>query len=262
MVARLPLLILLALLLAACVGKAPEEGCRSCHGTHYAERGSCVSCHRGNGKSVRKAIAHHRLIPAKLAHFTVPGSPRVEAGKRLAERFGCRRCHTIGGKGTRLAADLDRLAAADPLRLLGAIQRPVPFMPDFRFDGRQAADLVNAVMAFAAAAPRRSGDEPPTVIHFAAPRQEENLFAKKCGGCHRLLTPREGALGSGDVAPNLSGLFTPFYPAPFKPGEPWTTERLGRWLDNPRAVRPATSMQPVRLTAEEKERLLGILTSD
>ena len=36
----------------------------------------------------------------------------------------------------------------------------------------------------------------------------------------------------------------------------------GRWLDNPRAVRPATSMPPVRLTAEEKERLLGILTSD
>ena len=64
------------------------------------------------------------------------------------------------------------------------------------------------------------------------------------------------------MAPNLSGLFTPFYPTPFKPSEPWTPERLGRWLDNPRAVRPVTPMQPVSLTADEKRRLFGILKSD
>lgn len=255
--------MLLALLLAACVGKAPGEGCRSCHGPHYTERGSCVSCHRGNGRSVRRAIAHHRFIPADLAHFTIPGSPRVEEGKRLAERFGCRRCHTLGCRGTRLAADLDRLADDDPARLPGAIQRPVPFMPDFRFDGRQAADLVNAVMAFASAAPLSSGDELPLVIHFASPhRAKENLFEQKCGGCHRILTSREGALGSGDVAPNLSGLLTPFYPTPFKPGEPWTAERLGRWLDNPRTVRPVASMPPVRLSPEEKAQLTAILSNE
>lgn len=263
MVARFPLLILLCLVLAACVGKAPGEGCLSCHQSHYAERGSCVSCHRGNGKSVRKAIAHHRLIPAELAHFTVPGSRRVEEGKRLAERFGCRRCHNLGGKGTRLAADLDRLAGDDPVRLFGAIKRPVLFMPDFHFDDRQAAGLVNAVMAFAAKAPRPVSGGLPVVVHFASPQQgEKNIFEKKCGGCHRLLTAREGALGNGDVAPNLSGLFTPFYPTPFKPGEPWTPERLGRWLDNPRAVRPDTPMPPVRLSPPEKKQMIEMLKID
>jgi cytochrome c2 len=136
-------------------------------------------------------------------------------------------------------------------------------MPDFHFDDRQAAGLVNAVMAFAAKAPRPVSGGLPVVVHFASPQQgEKNIFEKKCGGCHRLLTAREGALGNGDVAPNLSGLFTPFYPTPFKPGEPWTPERLGRWLDNPRTVRPVTPMPPVRLSPAEKKQLTEMLKAD
>lgn len=263
MVARLALLILIAALLSACVGPPPGEGCRSCHRPHHAEKGTCVSCHRGNGRSTRLAIAHYRLVPAELSHFTIPGSVRVEEGKRVAERFGCRRCHRLGEKGTRLAADLDRLAGDDPVRLFEAIRQPVLFMPDFRFDDRRTADVVNAIMAFAGAAPAQGTAAVPLVVHFEAVRaKEDNLFVTKCGGCHRLLTAGEGGLGAGTVAPNLSGLFSPFYPTPFKPDEPWTPERLGRWLDNPRSVRPAALMSPVPLTKEEKAKLVPFLRAD
>jgi cytochrome c2 len=202
-------------------------------------------------------------VPAELSHFTIPGSVRVEEGKRVAERFGCRRCHRLGEKGTRLATDLDRLAGDDPSRLFEAIRQPVLFMPDFRFDDRRTADVVNAVMAFAATSPEKRAEAAPQVVHFETVRVKgDNLFVTKCGGCHRLLTPREGGLGTGTVAPNLSGLFTPFYPTPHKPGEPWTPERLGRWLDNPRAVRPGTLMSPVPLNKEEKAKLFPLLLVD
>jgi hypothetical protein len=62
----------------------------------------------------------------------------------------------------------------------------------------------------------------------------ENAFDKHCGGCHRVLTRRWGGLGSGLVGPNLSGLTSEFYPMPFREGEPWTAERLKKWLENPR----------------------------
>lgn len=259
MVARLAVLILGLGLLAGCVTGTPQEGCLGCHPVHYRARGECVSCHRGNGATSRKNIAHYRFIPAALAGFTLPGSPQVARGKRLAERYGCRRCHRLAGAGNGLATDLDRLGREDPQRLLAALDRPATAMPDFRFAGADAAALVNAIMA-AATERREVSGEVPLVVHFTPGNGvRENLFVRKCGGCHRALTAREGELGMGLVAPNLSGLFSRFYPGEFRPGERWNAERLGRWVANPRTVRPEARMEPVAVTPAELATLTELL---
>jgi cytochrome c2 len=80
-----------------------------------------------------------------------------------------------------------------------------------------------------------------------------------------VLTPA-GLLGTGTAGPNLSGLFTPFYPktAPGDGRTPateaaWTRQALADWLRNPRAARPGTTMPPVALNDPDLQQLLGEL---
>lgn len=262
MVPRLPLLILISLLiiLAPGISGAAARGCRGCHPPHYAEQGSCTSCHRGDDRTDRKRIAHYRLIPGRYASFALPGSPAVERGKRLLERFSCRRCHAAGKEGTALAASLDRMGNKTPEELVAALDRPALYMPDFRFAASDRDDLVTYLLRLGTE--RRGGEkETPVVVHFARKEEgEEHPFVKRCGGCHRALTESLGGVGSGALGPNLSALFTPFYPRPYREGEPWTPERLGEWLRNPRKIRPVTVMPPVPLEQGERERIVGLLT--
>jgi cytochrome c2 len=131
-------------------------------------------------------------------------------------------------------------------------------MPDFAFPEATAVTLVNALFAHSAQAEKPVG-ETPQVVHFEGVARAENAFDKHCGGCHRLLTRRWGGLGSGLVGPNLSGLTSEFYPVPFREGEPWNAERLKKWLENPRAVRPQTRMRPQPLEPAELTRVLEIV---
>jgi cytochrome c2 len=64
------------------------------------------------------------------------------------------------------------------------------------------------------------------------------------------------------VGPNLSGLFTPFYPKTARNGQRWTPELLEEWIKNPRAVRPGTTMLPVRLSAGDLARAVQQLEGD
>lgn len=258
MVHRLPLLILLTLLLPLQSGAA-TKGCLACHPPHYAEKGTCVSCHRGNDRTDRKRIAHYRLIPARYAAFTLPGSERVARGKKLLESFGCRRCHTAGKQGTTLAAPLDRLGSKTPEELAAVIDRPAIYMPDFRFAEADRDDLVNYLMWLGSGG-GGGGKETPMVIHFARnERDREHPFVKRCGGCHKVLTETLGGVGTGAIGPNLSALFTPFYPRSYREGEPWTTERLREWLKNPRKVRPMAVMPPVVLEPGEVDKISELL---
>ncbi|MFA5515435.1 MAG: selenite/tellurite reduction operon c-type cytochrome lipoprotein ExtS [Desulfuromonadales bacterium] len=257
MVFRAALLILFLLGLPA-PGRA-VDGCRQCHPLHYAEAGSCVSCHRGDPRSSRRTIAHHQLISGRFAHFALPGSPVVEQGNQLLERAGCRRCHRSDSKGNSLATDLDRLLpAARPEEVLQSIRQPVLFMPDFAFPEATAVALVNALLAHSAKA-EKPGGEAPLVVHFEGGERRENPFDKHCGGCHRLLSPHWGGLGSGRIGPNLSGLTGAFYPALFREGEPWTAERLKKWIENPRKIRPQARMRPAPLEAVDQSGIVEIL---
>jgi cytochrome c2 len=71
-------------------------------------------------------------------------------------------------------------------------------------------------------------------VHFNdSGNKGEDIFSKKSGSCHRVVTGHLGALGSSDIGPNLSGLFFPYYPKRLKNGENWTPHNLGDWLKNP-----------------------------
>ena len=253
------ILLVALLLLPAAAESARRSACLACHRPHHAGRGSCVGCHRGNDRTERKKIAHNDLIAGRFAHFTVKGSPVVARGEKLLDVLACRRCHISAGRGNRLAANLDRLVPGSPQGIFDAIRSPVLFMPNFQCDDRQISTLVNAILAGGEAAGVKVG-ETAQVVHFVDGKQGgENSFAKHCGPCHKSLSERFGGVGHGDIGPNLSGLLSAAYPATYRDGEPWTTDKLGKWLENPRAIRANARMQPVRLTAGEFEQLAETL---
>ncbi len=260
MVALLPALALSLWLLCFPVwaGEA-RQLCLSCHPIHYGERGGCIGCHRGNPASERKNIAHHRLIAGRFARFTLGETPVLGEGRRLMVQFGCRRCHVSAGTGNRLATSLDDVAdAKSPEDILAAIREPAQGMPDFSLDGQQEIPLVNAILA-GACGQRRSGGVRPLVVHFTALSEgKKDVFTRSCGPCHRLLSERRGSLGSGAIGPGLSGLLSPHYPHTFR-GKAWSPERVKRWLENPRSIRPWARMRPVNLTGGEFRELLDQL---
>lgn len=236
--------------------------CRRCHSSPHANLGRCSDCHRGNERTIRKALAHHDLIPARLASFALADSPARERGSRLANLLACRRCHRLQQRGNGLASDLDRVAATIPVaRLRQALQTPAWYMPDFRLAPADLDDLLTYLL-FTGKDLRRekSRREVPQVIHFADDRTGgQDPFTRHCGGCHMTLSERHGGLGRGKVAPNLAGLLGEFYPRTAAAGKPWTRQALKEWLDNPRQSRPLATMPPRKLTETEFNELAAQL---
>lgn len=229
---------------------------------HYSELSNCVGCHRGDPRTTRLHIAHQGLIPARYAHFTMKENAVTKEGARHIEKSGCRRCHTIGGRGNRLATDLDQsVRLFDPLTLAEAIRRPALFMPEFHFPEISLEQVVNALFAAGVNAQGDGADgEQPRVVHFQErDRGKDTIFVTRCGACHRVLTAARGGLGSGEVAPNLSGLFSPFFPGVYRKKEAWNRNNLKKWLDNPRQSRSQTSMRPVPLNQDDFHRLLDLI---
>jgi mono/diheme cytochrome c family protein len=253
-------LLIAALFLAGCLKQpsslARERGCRSCHEAHYVREGACQDCHRGNPSAAREELAHERLLTGRAAEYRLAHGPATRDGQRLVEILACRRCHTISGKGNHLATSLDAVAwKREQAQLVGSIREPVENMPKFGLDGAQA----QAIVAFLL----RSGSlDPPQDtyrVHFTRRGSAlPTVFEKQCGGCHRFLGPA-GPVGTGTTGPNLSGLFTPFYP-PTAPGKrAWTAKALAEWLGNPRASRPVTTMPPVALGKDELQQVTAEL---
>lgn len=235
----------------------PQSRCLSCHPVHYAEQGGCGSCHRGDPRTSRRELAHNGLIRGSYAQFTNPGAPTVLRGKRLAESTACHRCHLLGASGNKLASNLDTvLQNIRPEEIDQAIQHPAIFMPQFHFSQPDREALVTYILA-AGLKSGKQAVEPPQVVHFDLLQPgRQTAFAKQCGGCHRLLSERFGGLGTNNDGPNLSGLFTRFYPATFQHEQAWTGERLKRWLKNPRELRNQTMMRPLTLQPVEWDELL------
>lgn len=258
MVARLLITLLTALAWAVPLAAAPQI-CLECHPAHYVQQGSCTSCHRGDPASRRKNIAHQQLVAGRFARYLLAEQPERAQGQRLIEQYACRRCHVIAGQGNRLAGSLDTAALQrSPQDLQRAIRWPAAGMPDFMISEPASVAVVTALLAGAQTAPGAS--RLPQVVHFERDTQTRtDLFSRTCGACHRMLTQRRGMLGQGDVAPNLSGLLTRFYPSRYGDGLRWNEARLEQWLRNPRAVRRTAGMQPVLLTADERRQLLTVI---
>jgi cytochrome c2 len=240
-------------------GGQPRQYCLSCHPAHYGERGGCSDCHRGNPDSDRKNIAHAGLREGKYARYTLGDSPEMRLTERLMDQLACRRCHVSAGRGNRLAANLDAAAmrkTAGELAL--SIRSPVANMPSFGLDAEQVTMLVNII--FAGSQGRKTDQTAPVRVHFnTSGKKNTDIFSKKCGSCHRILSERLGAVGTGDIGPNLSGLFSEYYTKTFKNGEAWTARNLRVWLKNPRETRPWARMLPVKLTEAETKELESII---
>ena len=253
-------LLIAALLLGGCL-RAPspavrESGCRSCHAPHYIREGTCRDCHRGNPDAARQELAHERLLTRRAAELRLPGSLALREGQRLVETLACRRCHTIGGQGNRLATGLDTVVwKREQAELVQSIREPVENMPQFGLGEGQA----EAIVAFLLKSGSPDRPQDTYRVHFTRGTGEgTTVFEKECGGCHRFLGPA-GPVGAGNAGPNLSGLFTPFYP-PTAPGDRrWDEKALRDWLRNPRAARAHATMPPVALDEDDLRKVTAEL---
>lgn len=261
MAARVAVLIPLALLLVGGCLKAPPageaaSGCGSCHAPHYVQVRDCHGCHRGDPAAARKDLAHAGLLTGGAAEHALPGGPVVREGRQLVERLACRRCHTIGGEGNRLATDLDSVVwKREQEQLAASIAVPVENMPDFRLERLQ----VDAVIAFLlSAGHHEEALDSYRVLFDRGVADTFGVFDEKCGGCHRFLGPI-GPRGRASAGPNLSGLFTPFYPKTAPGDRSWTAKDLAAWVSAPRSFRPATTMPPISLTEGELQRVTSEL---
>lgn len=236
-----------------------EEGnCRPCHAPHYLERGPCASCHRGDPGASRQTLAHQRLISGRAAENGLANGPAVVEGRERVESLACRRCHRVGGVGNRLATNLDHVVwRRDQGALVRSIGDPVVNMPRFGMNASQT----EAVIAFLLRSAKPELAEATYRVRFA--RRDgptRSGFDERCGGCHRALLA-DGPAGRGSAGPNLSGLFTREYPATAAGNRPWTPAQLRSWVQNPRALRPRTTMRPLRLEEGEWLRLVDELVS-
>ena len=240
-------------------GGTPRQLCLPCHPAHYVERGSCSHCHLGNPASERKNIAHAGLRRGRYIRFTLGDADYTKFAERLMDQLACRRCHASAGRGNHIAVDLDGAAVRKTAEeLASSIRQPVANMPNFKLDEEQITVLVNAILAGSQG--RKTDEAAPVRIHFNnSGKKNPDIFSTKCGGCHRLLSERSGAIGTGDTGPNLSGLFSEYYPKSFKNNEFWTARNLHAWLKNPRDTRPGARMPPVTLTEAETKELDSIL---
>jgi cytochrome c2 len=243
-------------------GVQARQSCLSCHTSHYSERGNCSGFHLGNPASARKNIAHAGLREGMYSRFTLNDVRNDGEGRRLMNQLACRRCHVSDSRGNRLSANLDGSAARKTAgELARSIRQPVMHMPNFALDDQRITLLVNTILANAQG---RSVDKAaPVTVHFSrSGRQDADIFSKKCGSCHRLLSLSRGGVGAGKIGPNLSGLFSEFYPKTFRTGERWTPRTLAEWLKNPRQIRPEARMQPVTVSEAELQELELIIRSE
>ncbi|MEI6208948.1 MAG: selenite/tellurite reduction operon c-type cytochrome lipoprotein ExtS [Desulfuromonadales bacterium] len=234
--------------------------CLACHPSHHSERGRCPDCHRGNPASERRNIAHAGFISGKYARYTLGDTSYLNGVNRLVDLYSCRRCHISNGRGNRLAINLDAAAArktAEELEV--SIRNPVDNMPNFGLGSQQTILLVNAILA--GSQRQKAGTGAPVAVHFSvAKNRNVDVLSRACGTCHRVLSERRGALGTGNIAPNLSGLLSTWYPKTFRNEYAWTFQNLKSWLKNPRAARPWTRMRPVvSLSGDELSELESIL---
>lgn len=259
MVSRILIAVIFATIVPVCGWGKTGQSCLSCHPVHFVAHGECRRCHLGNPASARKNIAHVGLRAGKYARFILYDSVQMKRGELFLEQFACRRCHISNGRGNRLAISLDTAAKLKTAAELAfSIHNPVGAMPNFMVTEEQTIMLVNTILAGSQG--QKSAYGKPVAVHFSTPKNKGvDLFSQKCGSCHKVLSRQSGALGTGNMGPNLSGIFTIYYPRSFKGNDAWTAQSIKTWLNNPREVKPLAQMRPVMLKDTELKALVSIL---
>ena len=189
---------------------------------------------------------------------------QVAHGKYVFQRRNCNDCHTILGIGGYFAPDLTKTAdhrdAAWLQRFLADPQaaKPGTTMPGQRL---QQADVVDLVAFLDWVRHIDTNGWPPTPLARlgtaaapgapARPAAPGAWEAKACGGCH--MVDGRGAAGPG---PDLSHIgATPY------DGLGNSPEALARFLADPAAVKPGSTMPRIPLTDAERDSLVQYLAA-
>ena len=190
---------------------------------------------------------------------TPPLTDQVVAGKATWQRKNCNDCHTILGIGGYFAPDLTKVAGRRDdvwmARWLFQPQavKPGTTMPDQRLTAEEAQQLA-AFLRWVHGID--TNDWPPSPVGAgsagAGLAAGALLFQQKgCSACHVV-----GGRGVVGVGPDLSRIGAEPYDA-----LPNTPEFLARWLEDPPAQKPGTTMPRVPLTADETQALVEYLVS-
>jgi nitric oxide reductase subunit C len=184
---------------------------------------------------------------------------QVAHGKYVFQRKNCNDCHTILGIGGYFAPDLTKVAehrdAAWLQRFLAdpAGAKPGTTMPNQRLVHADVLDLV-AFLDWVRHIDTNGWPPAPLATHGATagrPTTPGAWEAKACSGCHAV--DGHGAAGPG---PDLSHIgATPY------DGLGNSPESLARFLDDPAAVKPGTTMPKVPLTQAERDSLVQFLVA-
>ena len=189
---------------------------------------------------------------------TAPLTEAVVEGKRVWQSKNCNDCHTILGIGGYYAPELtkvfDQRGAAwlrswlkDPLAV-----NPAATMPNQNLSKDQ---IENLVAFFEWVSKIDTNNWPPQPLSVSESQGSSQplgarLFDQKgCSGCH--LVNGKGTAGPG---PDLSHIATQPYG-----GLPNTPEFLAKWLANPQAQKPTTTMPRLRLSESEIQALVDYL---
>lgn len=193
----------------------------------------------------------------------------VVAGKQTWQAKNCNDCHTILGIGGYFAPELTKVAARrDPTWLESFLVDPQAAKPGTTMPIQDLSALqANQLLAFFQWVNQvDTNDWPPQPMislggsATAQPQtgevdlvsQGESIYYRKgCDACHMI--NGRGASGPG---PDLSQIGSQPYD-----DIPNDSEFLAKWLENPAAQKPDTTMPRIELTGAEIEALVAYLTS-
>jgi nitric oxide reductase subunit C len=195
-------------------------------------------------------------------------SSDVIAGKQIWQTKNCNDCHTILGIGGYFAPELTKVVDRRDAAWLSSfltdpqVAKPGTTMPKQNLTAAQASQLVGFFQWVASIDTNGWPPDPLTAgggTTSASTAQPEDPLSegqriytqKGCSACH--MVNGRGATGPG---PDLSQIGSQPYDA--LPNDP---EFLEKWLENPAAQTPDTTMPRIALTDTEIEALVAYLIS-
>jgi len=247
------ILILSVFLLISFSYAFTKDLCTDCHKPHFKNE-SCIICHRGNPNTRRLDIAHENIISGKYLLYKIEGKTAKDS-VNLINQLGCRRCHIVGKNGNRKGNNLNNIMIKKTIKnIRDSILNPSDYMPNFNLSEENIVLLINGLLLES-----EKGDYKGGKNFFYIKRDlKENLFNKKCGKCHKLISDKTGPIGKGDIAPNLSSIFSQYYPKT-KNLKLNTPEELIKFLKNPRYHNRSNIMPVVEIKKKEAEEIIKLL---
>ena len=191
-------------------------------------------------------------IPAQTNAADLNAS--VVRGKQIWEENNCMGCHTLLGEGAYYAPELTRVyERRGPAFIAQMLRDPESVYPGERkmvkydFTDGQVQDMI-AFFEWIGRMDLNGFPPEPTIGVAAAPAslpggERPQIFSQVCTACHAI-----GGVG-GQIGPALDGV-----------GDRFDRGYLMRWIDDPQAVKPGTTMPRLGLTQEQRNEIVVFLS--